>query len=52
MKDNKCNECIDIQCICDKCIDEIVSDCCTVKIHCDTDICSDCLEHCEPVYIG
>tara|TARA_R110000851_G_scaffold89618_3_gene195533 strand:+ start:20046 stop:20213 length:168 start_codon:yes stop_codon:yes gene_type:complete len=30
---------------------EKVSDCCARKVHDDTDICSECLEHCEIINI-
>jgi len=31
---------------------EIVSNCCGVGCLGDSDICSDCIEHCEPITLG
>tara|TARA_R110002096_G_scaffold64342_2_gene156898 strand:- start:133 stop:300 length:168 start_codon:yes stop_codon:yes gene_type:complete len=33
------------------CTTEKVSDCCARKVYDDTDICSECLEHCEIINI-
>ena len=33
----------------DLCKSGKVSNCCGADMYCDSDICPDCLEHCEPI---